>query len=55
MDALQEKKFQKHVIAEFVGTLLFAFLGGAGTISLVSPPRVPAKLSTALFPTDQDF
>jgi hypothetical protein len=30
MDALQEKKFQKHVAAEFIGTLLFTFLAGAG-------------------------
>ena len=29
-DALQEKKFQKHVAAEFIGTLLFTFLAGAG-------------------------
>jgi len=30
-DALQEKKFQKAVAAEFIGTLLFVFLAGAGT------------------------
>ena len=29
-EALQEKKFQKHVAAEFIGTLLFVFLAGAG-------------------------
>ena len=30
-DALQEKKFQKAIAAEFIGTLLFVFLAGAGT------------------------
>ncbi len=38
------KTFQKHVAAEFIGTLLFVFLGGAGIISLSSPPTVPSPL-----------
>ena len=33
-EALQEKKFQKHVAAEFIGTLLFVFLAGAGACLL---------------------
>ena len=30
--AWDEKKFQKHVAAEFIGTLLVTFLAGAGVL-----------------------
>jgi hypothetical protein len=32
-DAWQDKKHQKKVAAEFIGTLLFTFLAGAGVLS----------------------
>lgn len=43
MDALQEKKFQKHVAAEFIGTLLFTFLAGAGMVCWHDVPGQAAR------------
>jgi hypothetical protein len=35
-DAVKEKRMQKHIVAEAVGTLLYVFLSEAGGISLES-------------------
>eukprot|EP00277_Geminigera_cryophila_P011262 CAMPEP_0179448076 /NCGR_PEP_ID=MMETSP0799-20121207/31883_1 /TAXON_ID=46947 /ORGANISM="Geminigera cryophila, Strain CCMP2564" /LENGTH=259 /DNA_ID=CAMNT_0021239479 /DNA_START=14 /DNA_END=793 /DNA_ORIENTATION=- len=43
-DALQEKKFQKAVAAEFIGTLLFVFLAGAAAVNAESSGLVTGAL-----------
>merc|ERR1712205_32262 len=48
MDALQEKKFQKHVAAEFIGTLLFVFLAGAAAVNAESSGLVTGALGGGL-------
>jgi len=45
-DALQEKKFQKHIAAEFIGTLLFVFLAGAAAVNAESSGLVTGALGS---------
>merc|ERR1719183_1037113 len=47
-DALQEKKFQKIVAAEFIGTLLFTFLAGAAAVNAESSGLVTGALGGGL-------
>merc|ERR1719183_348724 len=47
-EALQEKKFQKHVAAEFIGTLLFVFLAGAAAVNAESSGLVTGALGGGL-------
>lgn len=48
MNALQEKKHQKHVAAEFIGTLLFVFLAGASAVNAESSGLVTGALGGGL-------
>ena len=43
MDAWQDRKHQKKVAAEFIGTLLFTFLAGAGVLAPCRSCRCPGR------------